>query len=379
MRTTHQIAEPSVLDGNQTRVVTKTGTWQVTYDGYLLVHEERRATDLQPEAVACDYVWDPTEPVATRPLVFRTQSQSQLSPAVLYYTHDGNKNVSELVMPNATVAAHYEYAPFGALTVSAGSYAIDNPFRFSSEYMDDGLVLSYYNYRYYDCVNGRWLSADPLGENSGLNKFSFLNNALLGRRDVWGLWSLVPDFLKKKKLKIQVEEPCGKDQENDFQIVKPLFLVVINEVEYYVSADEQFKEWRNNVVFELMAGQVTKDVADIVRLISGVGDVVSRYRKERKMLGWQELVLPYNYLVSGFEIEYSVSCCKCVNGKYVWKRKGDYSSNTDGNIGLLGEPIPPASVYAWFLSERDSMESMKQHVRNAAESMKKHAEGICND
>ena len=31
MGTIHQIAEPSVLDGNQTRIVTKTGTWQVTY------------------------------------------------------------------------------------------------------------------------------------------------------------------------------------------------------------------------------------------------------------------------------------------------------------------------------------------------------------
>ena len=31
MRTIHQIAEPSVLDGNQTRIVMKTGSWQVTY------------------------------------------------------------------------------------------------------------------------------------------------------------------------------------------------------------------------------------------------------------------------------------------------------------------------------------------------------------
>ena len=99
------------LDGNQTRIATKTGTWNVayngenrpvlwsngatnvvmsydrmgrrvacdsslagvisieskrfSYNGYLLIHEERLATDLQPDAVACDYVWDPTEPIAT--------------------------------------------------------------------------------------------------------------------------------------------------------------------------------------------------------------------------------------------------------------------------------------------------------------------------
>ena len=89
----------------------------------------------------------------------------------LHVMHDGNKNVSDLVFFNggSGVAAHYEYAPFGALTAStpnSTSTAYDfrtyNPFRFSSEYADDVLGLVYYNYRHYEPMTGRWLSRDPI-------------------------------------------------------------------------------------------------------------------------------------------------------------------------------------------------------------------------
>jgi len=38
------------------------------------------------------FIWDQSEPVATRPLVFNHAAEPSA-----YYTHDGNKNVSELV------------------------------------------------------------------------------------------------------------------------------------------------------------------------------------------------------------------------------------------------------------------------------------------
>ena len=37
-----------------------------------------------------------------------------------YYTHDGNKNVSEVVAENGNIVAHYEYAPFGEVAVQRG-------------------------------------------------------------------------------------------------------------------------------------------------------------------------------------------------------------------------------------------------------------------
>ena len=73
------------------------------YDNYLCV-QQLRGTD---NALFQSYVWDPTEPIATRPLVFLPASGE-----IAYYFHDGNKNVSDLVDIHGNVA-HYDYTPFG--------------------------------------------------------------------------------------------------------------------------------------------------------------------------------------------------------------------------------------------------------------------------
>ena len=74
-------------------------------------------------------------------------------------TYDG---CGRLVAMNG---ATYDYSAFGRTLVAAGFLRNRNPFRFSSEYVDDATGLSYYNWRHYDPVNGRWLSEDPMEEN----------------------------------------------------------------------------------------------------------------------------------------------------------------------------------------------------------------------
>ena len=77
-----------------------------------------------------------------------------------FYTHDGNKNVSEVVAENGDMSAHYEYAPFGAVIAQRGASAAANPWRFSSEYAEDDTATVYYNYRHYEPETGRWMSRD---------------------------------------------------------------------------------------------------------------------------------------------------------------------------------------------------------------------------
>jgi len=133
------------------------------YNGYLqIANFKQSVTNSQRTTHSSQlFIWDPTEPVATRPLVwnFSTFQPFNFSPS--YYTHDGNKNVSDVISENGDVAAQYEYAPFGAATIRHGASAIDNPWRFSSEYADDDTVTIYYNYRHYEPAMGRWLSRDP--------------------------------------------------------------------------------------------------------------------------------------------------------------------------------------------------------------------------
>ncbi len=104
--------------------------------------------------------------------------------------HDANKNVTELLDGSGNIAAHYEYSPFGKVTVSTGAYASANPFRFSSEYADDETGLVYYNFRYYSPDIGKWLSRDPIAELGGQNLSAYNKNRAI---NAWDLDGLYPD------------------------------------------------------------------------------------------------------------------------------------------------------------------------------------------
>ena len=170
-------------DGNQTLIRTGTGTWRVTYngenrpilwepieqseqstnqtiltmsydrlgrrvtknaerfvyDGYLQIANIQSPTPTQNSNC---FTWDPTEPIATCPLVWLS-SALRTPHSALYYTHDGNKNVSEVVSNGRHVFAHYEYAPYGGVSAWNCESAILNPWQFSSEYADGVTSLMY--------------------------------------------------------------------------------------------------------------------------------------------------------------------------------------------------------------------------------------------
>ena len=141
--------------------------------------------------VRTEFVWDPTEPVATRPLIMRAKNWG----LNLFYTHDGNKNVSEVFYhaPQNGIAAHYDYAPFGAVTRTSSATRVtnrdlisENPFRFSSEYHDAPTSLVYYNYRHYNPADGRWTTLDPIGAVHD-ETYLFLENNANAYSDFLGL------------------------------------------------------------------------------------------------------------------------------------------------------------------------------------------------
>jgi len=104
---------------------------------------------------------------------------------------------------DGSVAARYEYGPFGELIRATGPMAKVNPFRFSTKYQDDETGLLYYGYRYYDPSTARWLSRDPLDEaefrlaraddrekaQGEPNLYSFVRNDPQHRIDVFGLYA----------------------------------------------------------------------------------------------------------------------------------------------------------------------------------------------
>ena len=223
-------------DGNQTLIKTATGIWQVTYNGEnrpilwqcvstnsltpnsstpslismsydrmgrrVTKNDQRFVNDgyLQiADSLGNVYAWDPTEKIATRPLVWKRNGTH-----IAFYCHDGNKNVSEVVSLDGNEVTHYEYAPFGDVTVLRGEFADTNPWCFSSEYTDYATKTVCYALRDYEVKSGRWLIGDYVEEFSDNNLFSMCRNDLVNRSDYLGAFGLTISINSYKMQRFRV-------------------------------------------------------------------------------------------------------------------------------------------------------------------------------
>jgi RHS repeat-associated protein len=112
-----------------------------------------------------------------------------------YPCFDGNGNISEYLTATGSIAAHYEYDPFGRTTVASGLNAGDFEYRFSTKPVDAATGLYYYGFRYFDPSTGRWISRDPSAEQGGANIYGFVGNNGIDMKDLLGLWEVM-DVLK---------------------------------------------------------------------------------------------------------------------------------------------------------------------------------------
>jgi RHS repeat-associated protein len=105
-----------------------------------------------------------------------------------FAAYDGNGNVTAVVKgTEGTVGANYEYGPFGEVIRSTGPMANANAMQFSTKFTDAECGMLYYGYRSFNPQTGRWLSRDPLEENSReLNLYRFVRNEPLGNYDLLG-------------------------------------------------------------------------------------------------------------------------------------------------------------------------------------------------
>ena len=184
-------------DGNQTKVQTSTGIWNVVYnaenrpvtftseDGATVVEctydyvGRRHTRKITVNGSVTNYLryiyrgylqiaainavsgvfqwfilWDPTQPDATRPLGIRKDGT--------WYTYgwDLTKNICEVFGSDGYIKTAYTYTPYGSVTANGN---VTQPIQWSSEYNDSELGLVYYNYRHYNPADGRWIGRDPSG------------------------------------------------------------------------------------------------------------------------------------------------------------------------------------------------------------------------
>ena len=140
------------------------------YDDYVCVVSDG-ASDPKLEETEC-IIWDPTEIISPRALMHNNGSCLKG-----FYIHDADKNVSVEVRKDG------ELRLGTALTSqlhSAESSRVPNGIDFSCEFTDKVLGLTYYNFRHYNFLDGRWTVRDPIDETGGANLYAFCRNHFYG-------------------------------------------------------------------------------------------------------------------------------------------------------------------------------------------------------
>lgn len=123
------------------------------------------------------YVWLDGRPLA------RIDNNAQI------YTYHVDHLGTPQAMTNSAAAVVWkaDYEPFGKAAVKLPVSTIENNLRLPGQYYDRETGLHYNYFRDYDPGTGRYVEADPVGLQGGMNLYSYVNGNPISRIDPLGL------------------------------------------------------------------------------------------------------------------------------------------------------------------------------------------------
>ena len=180
---------------NRLKTVTKAGvTWKWDYD-----YRDRRVKEYQNDVLTKYFIWSGNQIIQERNasnVITRTHYKGGFidgaTPATgtNYQTlTDHLGNVREVLTATGAIAARYDYTAYQG-AVKIGTSTVDPTFlTIGNYYHHAGSGLDLALYRAYDPELGRWLSADPIGEQGGLNLYGYVGGDPINKFDPSGLAS----------------------------------------------------------------------------------------------------------------------------------------------------------------------------------------------
>jgi RHS repeat-associated protein len=102
-----------------------------------------------------------------------------------YYSRDHLGSVREVTDASGNVVSQLDYDAWGNEVVVAGNMSVD--FGFTGHYFHQPSGLNLARYRAYNPTLGRWISRDPIGEETGINLYGYVMNDPIRLIDPIGL------------------------------------------------------------------------------------------------------------------------------------------------------------------------------------------------
>ncbi len=112
---------------------------------------------------------------------------------IYYFLNDHLGTPQQLVDSNGVIVWQAAYYPFGKAQVVTET--VTNPLHFPGQYYDAKTRLHYNWNRYYDPETGRYISADPIGSDEGINLYTYVENDSVNWIDPMGLRFFLPPYL----------------------------------------------------------------------------------------------------------------------------------------------------------------------------------------
>jgi RHS repeat-associated protein len=150
---------------------------------YFIYYDEGLAGELdQNGSLTKTYGYRPNS-TWTTDSVFMREGESYY-----YYHNDHLGTPQKLTAQNGQVVWSAKYSAFGEAVVDPAS-TIANNLRFPGQYYDEETQLHYNYFRDYDPRTGRYITADPIGLQGGINVYAYVGNNPINWMDFYGLIS----------------------------------------------------------------------------------------------------------------------------------------------------------------------------------------------